>query len=366
MARVGLNTMLVVGATGVIGESALQRFASAPCWRAIAVSRRAPEAKGDYRHLALDLTDADACRAAGKALSEVTHVIYAAVSETPGLVSGWRDAGQMETNLSMLRNLLEPLSQAAPGLRHVSLLQGAKAYGAHFGHLSPLPARENAPRDPHENFYWLQEDYVRETAQARGFSWTVFRPQVLIGAAWGAAMNPLLALGAYAALRREEGRPFSFPGGELQLGELVDPDLLAAAFEWAAVSPAASAETFNITNGDVFSWREAWPVLAEAFGVEPGPDEPMRLADYLASRTALWDRIVEREGLRPLGLLRFLGESHHYADILLRMGAQAIGRPVLLSTIKIRQAGFADCCDSYASLRRWIAELQARRLIPKR
>jgi nucleoside-diphosphate-sugar epimerase len=229
----------------------------------------------------------------------------------------------------------------------------------------PLPARERAPRVVHENIYWLQEDNLTAKAQSCGFSWTIFRPQVLIGAAWGAAMNPLLALAAYAALRREEGQPFSYPGGELQLTELVDASLLAEAFEWAAESVNALGETFNITNGDVFAWREAWPAMANAFGVEPGPDEPMRLADYLVARAPLWERIVEREALRPIGLLRFLGESHHYADLLLRRDARSIHRPNLLSTIKLRQAGFAACRDSEEALVRWIRELQYRRLIPQ-
>jgi nucleoside-diphosphate-sugar epimerase len=360
-----MNTMLVVGATGVIGESALERFATAPGWRAVAVSRRNPEVAGDWRHVALDLQDPAACEAACRELRDVTHVVYAAVSEQPGLVAGWRDTRQMDVNLAMLRNLIEPLSRAAPGLRHVALLQGAKAYGSHAGHTAPIPAREDAPRVEHENFYWLQEDYVRETAQACGFGWTVFRPQVLIGAAWGVVMNPLLALGAYAAIRREEGLPFSYFGGPLKIGELVDPDLLAAAFEWAAEAPAARGQAFNLTNGDVFAWREAWPVLADAFGVKPGPDEPLRVAEYLAARGELWDRIVAREGLRPLGLMRFLGESHNYADILLSSRV-TLERPVLLSTVKIRQAGFAECRDSHASLRHWIGQLQARRLIPGR
>ncbi|HYO05180.1 MAG TPA: hypothetical protein VET27_26345 [Mycobacterium sp.] len=30
--------------------------------------------------------------------------------------------------------LIEPLTDLAPGLEHVTLLQGAKAYGAHAGH----------------------------------------------------------------------------------------------------------------------------------------------------------------------------------------------------------------------------------------
>ena len=361
-----MKTALIVGATGVIGEAALARFAAAGDWDAIALSRRQPEPvlNGSFRHLSLDLGNAAACAAACQQLTAVTHVIYAAVSEQPGLVSGWHDRQQMQLNLNMLSNLIDPLCEAAPALQHVTLLQGAKAYGAHAGHRPALPARENAPRVPHDNFYWLQEDYLRDKAAACDFDWTIFRPQVVVGATPGAAMNPLLAFAAYAAIRRFEGKPFSFPGGELQLGEIVDADLLAEAFEWAGSSTSARRQTFNITNGDVCAWREVWPTLADLFGIEQGPDEPLQLAQYLGDRSAIWDEIVRRHGLRPLSLKSFLGESHHYADILLRKDATAIQRPMLLSTIKLRKAGFTGCRDSEEVLRRLVMEMKMRRLIP--
>ena len=47
---------------------------------------------------------------------------------------------------------------------------------------------------------------------------------------------------------------------------------------WAAQSPQAANEAFNITNGDVFEWRNVWPALAETLGVETGPDTPTSLA----------------------------------------------------------------------------------------
>jgi nucleoside-diphosphate-sugar epimerase len=362
-----MRTVLIVGATGVIGEAALAHFAAAKDWQTIALSRRTPDptAKGNFSHVGVDLTDATACRVACEALRDVSHVVYSAVSEQRGLVTGWCDPQLMQTNLGMLRNLIEPLSETSSNLQHVTLLQGAKAYGAHAGHRPPVPARESAPRVQHENFYWLQEDYLRTKAQERGFSWTILRPQVVVGAAWGAAMNPLLPLAAYGMLRREEGKPFSFPGGELQIGQIVDAGLLAEAFEWAATAKAARNETFNIANGDVFAWREAWPALADALAVDVGPDEPMHLAEYLPPRAASWHSIVEREGLRPLDLLRFLGESHYYVDILLRRAATTIQRPMLLSTIKLRQAGFTACRDSEVVLRHWVGALRDRRLIPR-
>lgn len=362
-----MNTVLIAGATGLIGEAALRHFASADQWQVIALSRRRPEPvcdRASYRHVHADLRDAASCRNACTDFSKVTHLVYAAVAEQPGLVAGWHDTEQMQINLSMLQNLLAPLRAAAPNLQHVSLLQGAKAYGAHAGHTPPVPAKENAARVQHDNFYWLQEDYLKTIAEQAGFTWTIFRPQVVVGSTSGVAMNPLLAFAAYAEIRRAEGKPFSFPGGALQLAETVDAALIAEALEWAATASAAHGKTFNITNGDVCAWRELWPALAKAFNIETGPDEPMSLAAYLLERQGIWERVAQQNDLHTSKLTQFLGESHHYADILLRANSTVLQHPMLLSTIKLRQAGFTACRDTESVIIRLINEMKNRKLIP--
>jgi nucleoside-diphosphate-sugar epimerase len=363
-----MKTILIAGATGVIGDAALTHFCASSDWDVIALSRRRPDTwrQGEFRHVAVDLTDYAATRDAVDSLRAVSHVVYTAVSEAPGLISGWHDQQRMQANHAMLANLLDPLCEANTTLRHVTLLQGAKAYGAHAGHVPRLPARERDPRDDHTNFYWLQEDHLRRLAAGHGFAWTIFRPQVVIGAAWGAAMNPLIPLSVYAMLCRERDEPFGYPGGALQLSELADAALLAEAFDWATETPAAHNQTFNITNGDVFAWRDAWPVLADALGVQTGPDRPARMVDVLPPSGPLWARIVRRERLRLLTLEQLLGQSHHYADVLLRAGTETISPPTLLSTIKLRTAGFGACRDSEESIARWVQQLRDRRLIPRR
>src|SRR5207237_2424392 len=156
-----------------------------------------------------------------------------AVYDKPGLVRGWRERDQMETNVLMLENLFEPLRAAAP-----------------------------------------RQDYLR--ARQVGAAWrrTILRPQVIFGCSLGSHMNVIPALGVYAALLKEAGRPLSFPGGPSWVREAVDADLLARACEWAATSPGCANETFNINNGDVFEWRQVWPAIAETLGMDVGPDEP--------------------------------------------------------------------------------------------
>ena len=64
------------------------------------------------RFLPLDLTDAAACEQLATSLPGVTHLVYAALYERPGLVAGWQEREQIETNDRMLRNLLDPLEHA--------------------------------------------------------------------------------------------------------------------------------------------------------------------------------------------------------------------------------------------------------------
>ena len=147
----------------------------------------------------------------------------------------------------------------------------------------------------------------------------------------------------------------------------MDADLLARALHWAATTPACRNETFNITNGDVFTMRNVWPVLADAFGMEVGDDEPMSLASEMPGRQAAWAEVVERFGLRaPVGLDAFVGQSFIYADLILGHGAEQPHPPALLSTIKARQAGFTDCMDTEDMFRKWIGHFQATGLFPPR
>lgn len=359
-------TVLIVGASGVIGQSAIARFCDSRFERVIGISRRRPPALPERcEHLSLDLNDAAACRAAVATLGDVTHVVYAALYEKPGLVSGWFEQDQMETNLAMMRHIMEPLLEVAHGLKHVSVFQGTKAYGAHL-HQIPVPAREHWPRDPHANFYWLQEDYLRGKRAGADWSLTIWRPQVVFGGATGVAMNIVPVLGVYAAICRELGMPFAFPGRPGGIGEAVDADLIADALLWAADTPAAGDETFNITNGDVFAWQNVWPAIARAVGLEASYGEPFSLAAFLADHADTWDRIVAKHRLAPASLAEILGESHHYADLL--FGAQAPAHaaraPVLVSTIKLRQAGFGACVDTEEMFARWLDRLAATRIVP--
>jgi nucleoside-diphosphate-sugar epimerase len=359
-----MSKVVIAGASGVVGSAALERFLQRDGWEAVAVSRRRPDidAERDFEHVPVDLRDAEASRRVLGQVDAVTHLLYAAVFEKPGLIAGWSEEDQMQTNLEMLQNCLAPLLEKG-GLEQVTILQGTKAYGIHL-HPMPVPARERYPRDDHPNFYWLQEDYLKEQAEEHGFRWTILRPQLIIGSTIGAVMNLAPVIGVYAAIRKELGEPFSFPGGISYVWELVDSRVVAAACEFAATDPKADRQHYNVTNGEVFEWRNLWPALADQLGAEPGADEPMAMAEYLPAHSDVWDRVVQEQGLHPNSLNAMLGESHYYADFCFAYGAGEVPPPAFVSAIKLRKDGVCETYDSEETFRHWIGWLQDRKILP--
>jgi nucleoside-diphosphate-sugar epimerase len=339
------NKVLVAGASGLIGVAAIESFLSAD-WDVVGVSRRKPDLPSgrEFRFISVDLRDEKAAAHALSPLADVTHVAYAAIYENADdLVSGWSNGAQIEANDAMLHNVIEPLVSVKSALKHVSILQGTKAYGVHL-HPIAIPARESDPRDNHPNFFLDQQDYVREAGAKHGFTYTVLRPQLVTGKTPG-ALNVLPAIGVYAAIRREKGEAFSFPGGPSFVWEAADADLVGQVMAWAAEAPHAANETFNVTNGDVFEWRSVWPALAKTLGAKVGADEPTSLAAYIRDNTEVWAKIVARYGLASGDLRSFVGQGDQHTDFAFAYGAPA-GPVAFVSTIKLRRAGFNAAVDT--------------------
>jgi nucleoside-diphosphate-sugar epimerase len=355
----------VIGATGVVGRATAEHLA-ATGRDVVAVSRRPLDLPGVV-HVPVDLADGPGSSEVlrSPAFRDTTHVVYAALEESPDLAAGWRDDALIDRNSLLFRHALEPIiAEHGATLRHVTLLQGAKAYGFHVGPRA-VPGKERAPRDAHDNFYFRQEDALRALAEGTAWSWTVLRPQVVFGESLGSPMNLLPAVGVFAALEREHGRPLSFPGGPPSVQEAVDARLLARVVAWAGDAPVARGETFNVTNGDVYTWHDVWPTIADAFGMAVGEPEARALAVEMPTRAEEWAGVVDRHGLRaPRDLHAFVGGSWVYADILFGAPGRVRPVPALLSTVKLRQAGFGDCVDTEDMFRDWLARLQDRRLLP--
>jgi nucleoside-diphosphate-sugar epimerase len=356
--------VVVAGATGLVGNATLRHFGILGGCEVVALSRREPRELHGARYVQADLTDLSQCNRAAAELQGATHLVYAALYETPNLVDGWRDQNQIRTNDLMLRNLMAALEPVAPSLKHVALLQGTKAYGVHVRPLN-VPAREGRSEMYEQpNFYWAQESFLRELQHGKAWHWSILRPVLIVGETIGGAMDLIPPLGVYAAFLREEGRPLDYPGGAARVSQAVDVDLLARAIGWSGEAEAARNEAFNVTNGDVFTWENVWPAIADALDMKPGVAAPLSLVKEYPKWIAPWDVLRRKHNLISPGLEAFVGLSFQYADYSMRYGQSQGGPPSIVSTVKINQAGFTEMMDTEDMFRKWFRQARSSRLLP--
>jgi nucleoside-diphosphate-sugar epimerase len=269
--------------------------------------------------------------------------------------------------MAMLRNVLDPLLDAAPGFRHVSLVHGLKAYGSHlWDRVMPIPFRESLPRIPHENFYYHQEDYVRAKQAGHDWAWTIFRPAMITGDSIGSNMNSWLVLALFAALTKEAGLPLPMPDGPSMITDVADADLIARGLEWATGADTARNEAFNILNGDIFALHDAFPIVADSLNMELTAPQSFDIIAEFRKLAHLWPGMVRKYGLRaPEDLDQVLGESLEVGGAWTAPIAAADAvRYGLASTIKLRQAGFHHCIDTADMVRKYMRRYQELGIIP--
>ena len=363
MTRTIRNRIIVAGASGIAGAATVRHFASLPDWDVIALSRRPPGSiPPNVQFLPIDLTDREACLETLGDLDGVGYVAYTALHEQPDLLQGWRSQSQMDVNLAMLRNLLDGLASSDSRLRHIVALQGGKAYGSHL-HPVAVPAKERWPRADHEIFYWPQEDFLRERQLTHGWGLTILRPSMILGNSVGSPMSIVAALGVYASLMKHIGEPLRFPGGGRYVTACTDSRLIAQAIEFA-FARSGPPETYNVVNGDVLVWQDLWPSAADFFGVPLGEPVSMSLADEMPKYEETWADIVASNGLQRHPMDELVGRAWQFAD-----HAFAYARPnppdmIVMSPIKIRQAGFSACYDTEDSMLYWLGRMQSAKLLP--
>ncbi len=268
---------LIAGVSGIVGRHLAEHLRATKGWTVTGISRHKHDLPKGVKHIAVDLQIADDVKKALKR-TKVTDVF----------ITTWlrqsTEAENCRVNAGMVRNLLRAVE--GKKIKHVALVTGAKHYMGPFEAYAKnkpvTPFREEQPRLPYQNFYYDQEDEVFAAAEKQGFSWSVHRPHTLIGYTVGNQMNMAATLGAYAAICKETGRPFVFPGSPEQYEaavDITDGRIIAKHLLWAATKPAARNNAFNIVNGEVFRWNWMWPKLADHLGVAaaeyPGHAQPL-------------------------------------------------------------------------------------------
>lgn len=344
---------VIAGITGAVGSAIGRELVRGDAGPVVGLSRgsaRQPIAGVTY--LQADLSDATATRQALAAHQDATHLYYCG-----------RAAHQEQTleneagNRLLLANLLDAFDRDR--LDHVHLVQGGKVYGVHIGPF-PTPARESDPRAPIENFNYVQEDLLRERSADAPWSWSASRPNTLVHFSPAIARNLVSSLGAYAAICRELGAAFDYPGPEAacrSLTQVTCIELLARAMHWMSTEPACANEAFNVTNGDAFRWEQVWPQIAAHFDMPCGSVRPMRLAEVMKNRNSTWQAIVQRHDLLPLALDEVANWG--YLDATLERTWDEV-----LSTNKMRSFGFHEWADSESAIGDLLEQYRTARILP--
>lgn len=346
------KTALVVGAGGVVGRAALDHLAATDGWSVIAASRRPPAAEGGVRSLSLDLLRPADCREQLARHRDITHVFYAAYLKAP------TPGEEVAPNLRMLVNLVDALEAEVPGFCHINLVHGQKWYGNHLGAYR-TPAKEDDPRHMPPNFYYDQQDFIVRRQVGKAWSWSSVRVQAPLGFSTGSPMNQLLVVGLYGSICRALGVPLHFPGPQGcydALYQVTDASLLGQAMEWVATQGQCANQAFNVTNGDLFRWRNLWPRLAAFFGVPVGEVRPRSLAASMADKGGVWDRIVAENGLVPTKMEDLV--DWRWGDFVFGSAFDNVS-----STVKLRQSGFTRCKDSEECYLESLCQLRRNRVI---
>jgi nucleoside-diphosphate-sugar epimerase len=353
-----METALIVGVSGIVGRNLADLLIAEKVRTVYGMARRPGQREGVIP-LTVDLQDAAAVQTALKDVKP-THIFLATWLRQP------TEMENIRVNAGMVRNVLDALSKAKT-VQHVALVTGLKHYLGPFeaygkGNLPSTPFREEQPRLDLENFYYAQEDEVFAAAARDGYSWSIHRPHTIIGYAVGNAMNMGTTLAVYATICKELGKPMQFPGSSVQwksLTDMTDARLLAKHLLWAATTPAARNQAFNVVNGDVFRWNWMWKRLAGWFGIEASEleGEGIPLERQLADAAPIWKEIAEKYGLAESDLNVLASAWHTDADL---------GRPVEVITdmSKSRKLGFAPYQSTDESFFELFEKLRENRLIP--
>ncbi len=349
---------LIVGVSGVIGTALAEQLIG-DGWQVWGLSRGRTAVPAGCTALTADLTDERSVRNALNGV-KVDNVFFSAWARQEN------EQENIRVNGAMVRNVIAALGSGLKG-GHVALVTGLKHYLGPFdaygkGAVPVTPFREDQGRQPVDNFYYAQEDEVFAGAEKYGYTWSVHRPHTIIGFALGNAMNMGQTLAVYASLCKHTGQPFVFPGSKAQwegVTDMTDAQVLAQQLEWAATTPSAQDQDYNVVNGDVFRWKWMWGQIADYFGIDaaPFPDRIQPLDGRMDAAPEQWKAIAQQFSLKEADISKLVSWWHTDADL---------GRPMEVFTdiSKSRKAGFTGYRCTHDAFVALFDKLRAEGLIP--
>jgi len=352
-----MKTALVAGANGIAGRLLLKYLKDAG-FQCIGVAK---SKKGEVKEAKMIFADMMKKDELNEKLSSevknVTHLYYCA----------WQPADSEEekckVNKQMFENMLDVVESNANDLQHVYLQTGTKYYGVHVGPDKgyKIPSMESDSRLSMPNFYYDQEDVLKQRQKGKKWTWSVARPDAIIGYSEDTAMNFGVTLAVYACILKEMGKPLVFPSSKAwnKIRTFTDAHLLCKAILWMSTNPNCANQEFNINNGDMLRWDQLWPRFAKRFGMKyEVSKEEFDVEKFMEDKDNLWKEIVKKNQLQDYDLSQLA--TWDFLKFYLTFPYDNI-----TSVTKLKKCGFNDFVDTADMFDNFFTALQNQKIIPK-
>jgi len=351
---------LVIGATGIAGWN-LCKYLIEDGFQVIGVARtERPHAHKDVQLVFADLFNKEQLKERlAPQIKGLTNLYFTAwiPASTP--------EEECQKNHEILKNTLDVVEDLAKDtLQHVFLLTGTKYYGTDIGPSKgyQTPSVEHDPRLDRAMFYYLQEDEIMKRSQASGkWTWSIARPDMLIGFSSGGPMNVAVTLAVYATIMKEMGQPLLFPNpiSFRMLRSFSSIDILCKAIIWMSSNKECHNQAFNVTNDDVYRWYQIWTKVAQHFGMEAKvADKHFKFSEMFKDKEGEWKKIKEKHGLKNYNLKDLCTWDFLQFNCDFEWDN-------ITSTNKAKEFGFRESIDSVKMFKKFFTELADMKIIPQ-
>ena len=377
------RTALITHADGPTGTALLEHLVhrtTSDEWERIVVNSHPGNPKRSISDARIQYVQLDFAQRPGtlieqmtESCSTVTHAYFCSYAHENDLLA------LNKANTALFENFLLAISCVTPGLENVTLQTSSRYYGCHICPV-PTPCREEDPRrgDEEDNFFYAQEDFLRNLQMNQRWTWNVVRPEVIVSSTLDPLVpNPALTLAMYFLVTRELAVEARMPTNQRYWNcteGVSDATLLAQFTIWLSGNAECANQVFNFANGDHFMWRFMWPRLAEYFSAYATPDQSFSktepevgesqqefsLTDWLEDKKPVWERICDMAGV-PKAMESFgvNSMSAPTQDAVFSRSWSAT-----LSMNKARKYGWTGFADSFDSFVQAFEELKVQQFIP--
>jgi len=360
----------VTGANGITGAALVNQFASEPDWKKIiAVSRRPGHSlPSDPRVQFISIDLSKSPEEIGQILltngaTDITHVYHTAYVE--GKAEGDAQFQELwDLNVPMFENVLTAVERVSEEtLKRVTLQTGGKHYGI-FQKAPPVPISEEVGRfeGGPPNFYYGQEDVLFNHRHGKHWSYTVVRPQIIIGKTKGNGMSFTTSLGLYFTIKKYLRQPAVYGGSPSVWDVPVECSTasnIAKFTSYISQNTEAAGHEFNISDADPTqpTFKDYFEYLGQYFGVPIEQKEGYSIAEDMKDKEAVWNEIAEKYGADK--------EAFGYATWkFLDMTFQGTPGAVVYDMSKARKYGWNETRNTREEIGKVLDEMKKEHIIP--